>query len=78
MTYVVTQPCFGAKYGDCVDVCPVDCIYKGEEIFYINPEECIDCALCVDACPVDAIYEETEVPVAWQGYIALNAELARG
>jgi ferredoxin len=76
MTHVVTQPCFASKYRECVDVCPVDCIYEGEEMLYIHPKECIDCGMCVDACPVQAIYPDMEVPLAWQGFIALNAELA--
>ncbi|MBX9977213.1 MAG: ferredoxin, partial [Alphaproteobacteria bacterium] len=27
MTYVVTEACIRCKYGDCVTVCPVDCVY---------------------------------------------------
>ena len=55
MTHVVTEPCFGCKYTDCVDVCPVDCFHEGEQMLYINPEECIDCQQCVAVCPVEAI-----------------------
>ena len=43
---------------DCVEVCPVDCIYEGEDQYYIHPEECIDCGLCIDACPVNALKTE--------------------
>ena len=60
MTYVVIGACVGCKYTDCVDVCPVDCFYEGEDMLVINPEECIDCGVCVPECPVDAIVEDSE------------------
>ena len=46
MTYIIAEPCVDVKDGACVDVCPVDCIYTtdGENMYYINPDECIDCA----------------------------------
>ena len=28
---------------DCVEVCPVDCFYEGENMLVIHPDECIDC-----------------------------------
>ena len=40
---------------DCVEVCPVDCFYEGENILVINPDECIDCGVCEAECPVGAI-----------------------
>ena len=40
---------------DCVEVCPVDCFYEGENMLAIKPEECIDCVVCEPECPVDAI-----------------------
>jgi ferredoxin len=40
---------------DCVEVCPVDCFYEGENFLVINPDECIDCGVCEPECPVDAI-----------------------
>ena len=30
MTYVVTEACIKCKFMDCVEVCPVDCFYEGE------------------------------------------------
>jgi len=47
---------------DCVEVCPVDCFYEGENTLVINPEECIDCGVCQPECPVDAILPDTKVP----------------
>ena len=37
MAFVITQPCMSEKAGDCVDVCPVDCIEPGEDQYYIDP-----------------------------------------
>ena len=46
---------------DCVDVCPVDCFYEGENMLVINPDECIDCGVCEPECPIEAIQEESEL-----------------
>ncbi|MFC1562092.1 ferredoxin family protein [candidate division KSB1 bacterium] len=62
MSYIVGDPCYDCKYGDCVEVCPVDCFYQDEHMLVINPEECIDCDACVPECPVDAIFPEDEEP----------------
>lgn len=53
-------------------VCPVDCIYEGDDMVFINPDECIDCGLCEPECPVSAIYVDTDVPDNWKSYIELN------
>ena len=60
MTYVVNENCIKCKFTDCVEVCPVDCFYEGENMLVINPEECIDCGVCEPECPVDAIISDTE------------------
>src|SRR5438309_2225890 len=36
MTYVVTDACIKCKYMDCVEVCPVDCLYEGEVMLVIE------------------------------------------
>ena len=77
MAYVVTAPCFGCKYTDCVVVCPCDCFYEGEKMLYIHPDECIDCDACRVECPVEAIFYEENVPPEWHGFIQLNAEMSR-
>src|SRR5277367_5379271 len=46
MTYIVNDNCIKCKYMDCVEVCPVDCFYKGENMLVIHPDECIDCGHC--------------------------------
>ena len=58
MTYVVNDKCIKCKLMDCVEVCPVDCFYEGENMLVINPEECIDCGVCEPECPIEAITTE--------------------
>ena len=77
MAFVVTESCIKCKYTDCVDVCPVDCFREGPNMLVIDPDECIDCTLCEPECPVEAIFAEDDVPDTQQGFIALNAELAK-
>ena len=60
MTYIVTDACIKCKYMDCVEVCPVDCFYEGENFLAINPDECIDCGVCEPECPPGAILPDTE------------------
>ena len=60
MTYVVIDNCIACKYTDCVEVCPVDCFYEGENMLVIHPDECIDCGVCEPECPADAIRPDTE------------------
>jgi ferredoxin len=60
MTYIVNENCIKCKYTDCVEVCPVDCFYEGENMLVIHPDECIDCGVCEPECPVDAIKPDTE------------------
>ena len=64
MTYIVNDKCIGCKYTDCVDVCPVDCFYEGENMLVIHPDECIDCGVCEPECPADAIKPDTEPDAA--------------
>lgn len=63
MTFVVTDVCIKCKYTDCVEVCPVDCFYEGENMLVIHPDECIDCGVCEPECPIDAIRPDSD-PVA--------------
>jgi ferredoxin len=60
MTYIVTDNCIKCKYLDCVEVCPVDCFYEGENMLVIHPDECIDCGVCEPECPAEAIKPDTE------------------
>ena len=60
MTYIVKDECIKCKLTDCVEVCPVDCFYEGENFLVINPDECIDCGVCEPECPIDAIKADTD------------------
>ena len=77
MTFVVGENCINCKHTDCVEVCPVDCFYEGENFLVIHPDECIDCALCEPECPVGAIYSDTEIPEGQESFMELNAELSK-
>jgi NAD-dependent dihydropyrimidine dehydrogenase PreA subunit len=74
VAYIIAQPCTDVKDKSCIEECPVDCIYEGERMLYIHPEECVDCGACEPVCPVEAIYYEADVPDAWRPYRAANAE----
>ncbi len=76
MAYVVAEPCIKCKYTDCVEVCPVNCFYEGENFLVIHPDECIDCGACEPVCPTKAIYPETELPKEWKEYQKLNADFS--
>jgi len=74
MTYVVTENCIKCKFTDCVEVCPVDCFYEGENFLVIHPDECIDCGVCEPECPAEAIMPDTEPNV--EEWLEINAKLA--
>ena len=52
---------------DCVEVCPVDCFYEGENMLVIR--------VCEPECPVDAIKPDTEPGL--EKWLSLNAEYAK-
>ncbi len=74
MAYVIAEPCIDVKDRACVDECPVDCIYEGPRMLYIQPDECVDCDACVPVCPVTAIFAEDDLPEEWKPFTAVNAE----
>jgi len=74
MPYVITEACINTKDKSCVDVCPVDCIYEGPEMLYIQPDECIDCGACEPECPVTAIFPEEDVPANMKQYVQINRD----
>ena len=74
MTFIVVENCVKCKYMDCVEVCPVECFYEGENFLVIHPDECIDCAACEPVCPVNAIFAEEEVPEHWAEWTPVNYE----
>jgi ferredoxin len=75
VTYVVNESCIKCKLMDCVEVCPVDCFYEGENMLVIHPDECIDCGVCEPECPVEAIKPDTEPNL--EKWLGINAEYAK-
>ena len=75
MTYVVTENCIKCKYMDCVEVCPVDCFYVGENMLVIHPDECIDCGVCEPECPAEAIIPDSDDNAA--AWVEINREYAQ-
>jgi NAD-dependent dihydropyrimidine dehydrogenase PreA subunit len=77
--YIITEPCIGVKDASCVDVCPVDCIHSTDdsEQYFINPDQCIDCAACELACPVSAIHDENDLGDEQRRFIEINANFFR-
>jgi ferredoxin len=75
MTYVVTESCIKCKYMDCVEVCPVDCFYEGENMLVIHPDECIDCGVCQPECPVEAIKPDTESSL--EQWLTINTDMSK-
>lgn len=61
MSFLVTDNCVKCKHMDCVENCPVDCFYEGENFLVIDPDQCIDCGICVPDCPVDAIFADSDL-----------------
>lgn len=74
MTFVVTDICIKCKYTDCVEVCPVDCFYEGENMLVIHPDECIDCGVCEPECPIEAIIPDSDPAAA--KFLELNRDYA--
>lgn len=74
MTYVIAQPCVDLLDKACIEECPVDCIYEGQRMLYIHPDECVDCGACEPVCPVEAIYYEDDLPEQWKDFYKVNVE----
>ena len=64
---------------DCVEVCPVDCFYEGENMLVINPDECIDCGVCEPECPADAIVaDSTLAGTELEFWMNINSKYSNG
>jgi NAD-dependent dihydropyrimidine dehydrogenase PreA subunit len=74
VTYIISEPCVDLLDKACIEECPVDCIYEGNRMLYIHPDECVDCGACEPVCPVEAIFYEDDVPEQWKDYTAANYE----
>jgi NAD-dependent dihydropyrimidine dehydrogenase PreA subunit len=78
MAYVVTEACLDVQDMSCVEECPVDCIYEGDRMMYIQPDECVDCGRCEPVCPVTSIYHAEDLPAELSGFAMINAEFFGG
>ncbi len=74
MTYVIAEPCVDVLDKSCIEECPVDCIYEGNSMLYIHPDECVDCGACEPVCPVEAIFYEDDLPEKWREYTQANVD----
>lgn len=74
MTYVIALPCVDVKDKACIEECPVDCIYEGDRMMYIHPDECVDCGACEPVCPVEAIFYEDDVPADMKDFTQANVD----
>ena len=79
MPWTITRLCIDCVDTGCVSVCPVDCIYGLTEPdkeyrnqLFIDPAECIDCALCAPECPWEAIYLDRAMPDVFVDDIEIN------
>ena len=70
MTYIVNEKCIKCKLMDCVEICPVDCFYEGENMLVIKPDECIDCGVREPESPVDAI--EPDIKEGTSKWVEVN------
>ena len=74
MTYIVNEKCINCRYTDCVEVCPVDCFYIGENSIVIHPDECIDCGVCEPECPAEAILPDSEMTDQLKYWLDINTK----
>jgi ferredoxin len=74
VTFVIVSDCIDSKDRLCLDQCPVECIYEGERMVYIDPGECIDCGACAPVCPQGAIFRADELPEPLKEFEAVNRE----
>jgi NAD-dependent dihydropyrimidine dehydrogenase PreA subunit len=75
VTFVIGDSCLDVKNQSCVPVCPVDCIYEGDRMLYINPVECVDCGACERTCPEMAISYAKDLPVDQRHFARINREV---
>jgi ferredoxin len=60
----------------CIDECPNQAIYIGDEIYEIDPDKCTECVgffdvmQCADVCPVDVCVHDEERPETDEELIA--------
>ena len=72
MAYVIASTCIDVKDGACQEACPVECIYEGGRMMYIQPDEC-SIGGCSSICPVDAIDVSEDLPESERAFERASA-----
>ena len=76
MTYIIAEPCIGVKDLACVEVCPSTVstppMVKGEDMLYIDPDECIDCAHASPSVRSRRSSKSQRSPEYWAQYYDIN------
>jgi NAD-dependent dihydropyrimidine dehydrogenase PreA subunit len=54
--YFITHSC--EAMGDCIPVCPVECIHsartaEGRKFSCVDQSRCVDCGACMLVCPIE-------------------------
>jgi ferredoxin len=75
VTFYIADGCIDVKDRSCTEVCPVDCIYEGDRMLYIHPDECVDCGACEPVCPMDAIFSDLLATDPGARFITYSQEL---
>jgi NAD-dependent dihydropyrimidine dehydrogenase PreA subunit len=78
MAFVVTQACVDVKDRSCIQVCPADCLFEGDRMMYINPDQCINCGACEAVCPTQAIRFDDELEGDDAVFLEVNAQFFEG
>jgi NAD-dependent dihydropyrimidine dehydrogenase PreA subunit len=72
--YVITSSCLDVMDRSCIEECPVDCIYEGDRMLYIQPDECVECGRCEPVCPEVSIYHHEDLPEEAKAFEQINAD----